>query len=115
MRQTGRGGVVGRLVRAGGLPAAPLDAAAHFHTHIVPAVRAELGNADLIVVAFEPADHRHRGWRLAAIQELAREAAPCRVNGIEASREDQAGVDETIAFLHNAGGVTGQLLSIATK
>ena len=115
MRQTGRGGGGALLVRAAGLPAAPLDAAAHFHAHIVPAVRAELGDAALIVVAFEPADHTHRGWRLAAIQELAREAAPHRVNGIVASPEDREEADETIAFLHNAPGVTGQLLTVAAN
>lgn len=96
------------LVRidARGLPAAPLDAAAAFHARVVPAVRKAAGS-DLAIL-FDSADHRHLGWRRAAVEALAREAAPNRVNGV-AGAEGEA-VDQTCAYLAAAPGVTGQLL-----
>ncbi len=96
------------LVRidARGLPAAPLDAAAAFHARVVPEVRKAAGNDAAIL--FDPADHTHRGWRRAAVEELAREAAPNRVNGIAGPAGE--GVDDTCDYLAAAPGVTGQLL-----
>ncbi len=64
------------------LPHAPLDAAATFHSEYLPPARTALADADALVLQFAPAGHEHRAWRLAAVQELAREAAPKRVNGI---------------------------------
>ena len=49
-----------------------------------------------------------RSWRRAAVEALAREAAPNRVNGV-AGAEGEA-VDQTCAYLAAAPGVTGQLL-----
>ena len=93
------------LIVAAGLPDSPLDAAAEFHAAIVPQVRAEPGD---VVLAFDPADHSHGAWRLAAIQELAREAAPRRVNAVVGpAGAAQAAVLE---YLANAPGVTGQML-----
>ena len=68
-----------RCVAVEGLPSDPLAAAARFHAEITPG----LANAaeDLLLV-FPPADHTHRGWRLAAVQMLARAAAPRRVNAV---------------------------------
>jgi hypothetical protein len=37
---------------------------------------------------FPPANHEHRGWRLAAVQQLAREHAPRRVNAVETDDEE---------------------------
>ena len=91
-------------------PAAPLDAAAHFHATIVPLIRADLAKASEIVILFEPADRSHRGWRLAAVQELAREAAPARVNAIAGS--DPEAIAQARAFLAGADGVTGQVLAV---
>ena len=93
------------LIDAAGLPGSPLDAAAEFHAAIVPQVRSATGD---VVLAFDPADHSHRVWRLAAIQELAREAAPRRLNAVVGpAGAAQAAVLE---YLANAPGVTGQML-----
>jgi hypothetical protein len=62
------------------------------------------------VLIFPPAPHDHRGWRLAAVQDLAREAAPRRVNGIVGA--DDTAIAETQAWLEQAPGVTGQLLAV---
>ena len=92
------------LIDAAGLPGSPLDAAAEFHAAIVPQVRSATGD---VVLAFDPADHSHRVWRLAAIQELAREAAPRRVNAVIGAA--QAAV---LKYLATAPGVTGQMLQV---
>ena len=93
-----------------GLPGSPLDAAAAFHVRFVEQARTALGAADNLVLVFEPADHTHRRWRLAAIQELAREAAPKRVNA--AVGTDQAAMTEVFAYLDAAPGITGQILAV---
>ena len=99
---------------ARGLPDIPLDAAAEFHARIVPDVRQAMARSGDIVICFDPADHAHKAWRLAAIQNLAREGASgCRVNGLVASSSDLAGTAETRQFLQQAAGVTGQLLEVA--
>jgi hypothetical protein len=88
-----------------GLPEAPLDAAADFHARILPKLRRQ---ADLLL-AFPPADHSHRLWRLAAVQELARAAAPGhRVNAIAAHSE--AGLAVARALIDSGHGITGQYL-----
>jgi hypothetical protein len=97
------------VLRVEGLPGAPLDAAASFHQGWLPRARETLSGADLLLV-FAGADHTHRAWRLAAVQELAREAAPRRVNGVVG--DDQAAIDEAAAWLAQAPGVTGQLLAV---
>jgi hypothetical protein len=63
-----------------------------------------------LVLIFPPASHDHRAWRLAAVQDLAREAAPRRVNAIVGA--DEAAIAETLAWLEQAPGVTGQLLAV---
>ena len=98
-----------------GLPLTPLDAAAEFHANELPEIRDDsdiLEQHDLVIV-FEPAGPEHRAWRLAAIQELAREMAPRRVNGVVGAEE--AAIVDTIAYLDAAPGVTGQLLSVQTR
>ena len=95
------------------LPVSPIDAAAHFYSSIVPAIREDLPNVTEVIVFFEPADHSHRAWRLAAVQELAREAAPTRVNAIVGGDRDAA--HEVSEFLKRAPGVTGQLLVVDGK
>ncbi len=100
------------IVKAGGLPEAPLDAAAAFHARIVPDVRIAMPRNRDIAIIFDPADHTHHAWRLAAIQELAREAAPCRINGVVASRSDFAGLAQVLNFVHANEGVTGQVLTV---
>jgi hypothetical protein len=101
------------VLEVAGLPAAPLDAAAEFHATHLPRARAALPRAQALVLRFAPAGHEHRGWRLAAVQELAREAAPKRVNAIVGG--DRHAAAETLAYLASAPGVTGQLLAVDGK
>ena len=70
-----------------------------------------LSGEDLVLI-FPPAPFDHRGWRLAAIQDLARAAAPVRVNGIVSG--DEQAIAATLAWLAKAPGITGQLLSVQT-
>jgi hypothetical protein len=108
------GSPLGQVVfLAGPLPEAPLDAAARFYRELVPAIRHRLRAAHDVVILFAPADHAHQKWRLAAIQELAREAAPVRVNAVVAAEGVQEDCTATMQFLHEAPGITGQLLQVA--
>ena len=64
----------------------------------------------LLLLIFPPAVHTHRAWRLAAIQSLAREYAPIRVNAL--TSDSEAAIAGTCAYLERAEGVTGQLLEL---
>ena len=88
------------------LPAAPLEAAAHFYQTIVPQVRAERQCSVLIL--FDAADHTHEAWRKAAVGELARDAAPRRVNAV--AGPPGASLEAVCAYLDTADGVTGHVL-----
>lgn len=103
----------GAEFRVEGLPEAPIDAAAAFYADHVPLIRQGSPGADLVVIHFQPAGHEHCGWRLAAVQELARELAPIRINAVVGG--DDAGIAETIAFLESAPAITGQLLAVDGK
>ena len=101
------------VLRVEGLADAPLDAAAAFFEDWLPLARESLLEANALTLLFPAADHTHRAWRLAAVQELAREAAPKRVNAVTGS--DEAAIAETLAFLEAAPGITGQLLAVDGK
>jgi len=102
------------LLRVEELPGEPLAAAAEFHARMLPQIRMELGEGpDHLALVFAPAGHAHRGWRLAAVQALAREYAPLRVNGIESGEEPATAA--AAAWLAGANGVTGQLLALDGK
>ena len=95
------------------LPEAPLDAAASFHRIHVPEARRILSDAadiESLIVRFSPVSREHLGWRLAAIQELAREAAPRRVNAIAVDADTD--IEGVLDFVASAPGVTGQLLAV---
>jgi hypothetical protein len=94
------------LLRIERLPETPLDAAAAFHAEWLPEARAAT-DTDLLLV-FPPADHPHRAWRLAVVQELARAAAPRRVNALAADSEPA--IAAASDYLARADGVTGQYL-----
>ncbi len=109
--------------RAVDWPESSVDAASHFYATLLPQIREllegtgmwaqmaeELEGLEGIAVIFPPADHTHAAWRLAAIQELAREAAPLRVNGIAGNESEDLG--EVIEYLASAPGVTGQILVV---
>jgi hypothetical protein len=98
------------LLRIEGLPDAPLDAAAAFHANwLAPARRQCIADRSTVLV-FAPADHTHRGWRLAVVQDLARAAAPRRINAV-ASASDAA-IAASARYLDRAEGVTGQYLPL---
>jgi hypothetical protein len=102
------------LLRIADLPREPLAAAAEFHARLLPEIRGALAlAADHLILVFAPADHTHRGWRLAAVQELAREYAPARVNGVVG--DEAAAIAGADAYLTEANGVTGQLLALDGK
>lgn len=92
------------------LPPAPLDAAAAFHADHLPRARTLLAKGGDLAIRFPPADHPHRAWRLAVVQELAREWAPQRVNGVEG--DDDPATAATLAWLADAPAITGQLFRV---
>ena len=93
------------------LPELPSAAAAEFHRTVMPQA-AELlgGDVQCLTLLFAPADHTHRAWRLAAVQALAREHAPARVNAI--ASEGDAAVSAALTYLEAAEGFTGQYLPL---
>ena len=96
-----------------GLPEGALDGAAAFHAAWLPRARAQLDGLAAeghLVLVFPAAPYDHRGWRLAAVQDLARAAAPRRVNAI--AGDDQPAIAQTVDWLAQAPGVTGQLLAV---
>jgi hypothetical protein len=93
-----------------GLPDLPSAAAAAFHGEWLPRVQAELAAGEGLVLVFPPADHTHATWRLAAVQVLAREAAPQRINAVASA--DSAAIEAALAYLAQTGGVTGQYLPL---
>ena len=97
------------VVRIEGLPAGALEAAAAFHVEWLPRLIPPFADEDL-VLAFPPADHTHRGWRLAAVQGLARALAPLRVNAF--ASDNEAAIAAALRYLDAAPGVTGQLLPL---
>jgi hypothetical protein len=101
-----------RVLRIEGLPDGALDAAAAFHAEWLEKARGiPPRNGEDLVLVFPPAPYDHRGWRLAAVQDLARAAAPMRVNGVVG--DDEEAIAEAVAWLENAPGITGQLLELA--
>ena len=96
-------------VRVAGLPDAPSAAANAFYQQI-GALLASPSRGENLTLMFEAADHTHTGWRLAAIQSLAREQAPQRVNAIAGGHA--AAVAAALAYLDAADGVTGQYLPL---
>jgi hypothetical protein len=100
-----------RIVEARDLPDDPLDAAEAFHARIGPEIRRAIRGGDLpVALVFASADYTHRGWRLAAVQALAREAAPGRVNAV--AGDDERAIAATVRWLAQAPGITGQLLAV---
>ncbi|MCX7864430.1 MAG: hypothetical protein N2423_05255 [Novosphingobium sp.] len=101
--------MAGAVLRITDLSADPLEAAARFHADHLLRIREALAQGDLVLV-FDPADHQHRGWRLAAVQQLARESAPRRINAVVS--RDEIAIAAACAYLEGAKGVTGQLLAL---
>lgn len=99
-----------RQIEVGLLPDNALDAAGAFMAFHLEAARAALAEAQTTALAIilPPAAHDHRDWRLALARDLAREAAPKRIN-VVAGLPGEAR-EATLRFLSDAPGVTGQYL-----
>jgi hypothetical protein len=103
-------------LRIEALPAEPLAAAATFHAQWLSRIEAQIVSRDTheegfeLTLVFSPADHTHRGWRLAAVQSLARAHAPARVNAV--ASDDEAAVAAALRYLAAALGITGQYLPL---
>lgn len=99
-----------REIEVGQLPDGALDAGVAFMALHLEAARALLADPDTsaLAIILPPALHDHRDWRLALARDLAREAAPTRVN-IVAGPPGEARA-ATLRFLADAPGVTGQYL-----
>lgn len=89
------------------LPDDPLAAASVFDQHWLPFAEETLAGGDDVLLAFPPADHTHRAWRLAVVTGLARKYAPLRVNGVAGQGAE---LDQAQRYLATAPGVTGQYL-----
>ncbi|WP_095011489.1 Rossmann fold domain-containing protein [Tsuneonella mangrovi] len=102
------------VLRIDTLPEGALAAASRFHAEWLPRVLAAIANAeDGLVIVMPPAAYDHRDWRLAAVRDLARKAAPKRVN-LVAGGSGEA-LAEALAYLDRAPGVTGQYLPLISK
>jgi hypothetical protein len=99
-----------RVLRVGPLPEEALAAAAQFHAGVLPRLIEELAQGEHLALVFAPADHTHRAWRLAAVQGLARQYAPVRVNAL--ASDDERAIAATLSYLDTAEGVTGQYLPL---
>ncbi|MEL7190152.1 MAG: Rossmann fold domain-containing protein, partial [Pseudomonadota bacterium] len=100
------------IFRVGALPDKSLDANQTFvlqHLDTVTRVLEE-GQAAALAMLLPVAGPDHDDWREALALDLARKYAPIRVNVVAAS--DQSSADETLAYLRDAPGVTGQYLKV---
>lgn len=89
------------------LPDAALDAAGAFMAFHLEAARAMLAEPDTTALAIilPPAPQTHADWRRALARDLAREAAPRRVNVVAGLPGEPR--DAVLRFLSDAPGVTG--------
>lgn len=92
------------------LPDGALDAQTAFMALHLGAARALLAEPETTALAIllPPAAHGHRDWRLALARDLAREAAPQRVNIVSGHPGEAR--NDVLCFLADAPGVTGQYL-----
>jgi hypothetical protein len=99
-----------QLYRVDALPEGALAAAAQFHAAELPKLQDALASGDHLVLVFAPADYTHRAWRLAAVQQLARDHAPGRVNAL--ASDDEAAIAAAVRYIETAEGLTGQYLPL---
>ena len=89
------------------LPDAALAASVRFHANQLPLIEIALTALDEpLTIIFPPADHTHRGWRRAVVQELARAYAPIRINAV--AGDSDAAISAAVGYFETAKGVTGQ-------
>ena len=89
------------------LPHSALDASATYFAQYLGAARALLNDpgTQALAIVLPAAGTDHDDWRCAIAHDLAREYTPKRVNVVGGSG---AALIETLAYLGNAPGVTGQ-------
>lgn len=99
-----------RQLEIGRLPENALGAQTAFMALHLEAARAALADpaTTALAIILPPAPRDHRDWRLALARDLAREAAPRRVNIV--SGHPGEALSATLRFLADAPGVTGQYL-----
>lgn len=99
-----------RQLEIGLLPDLALDAQTAVIALHLEAARALLADpqATALAILLPPAAHDHRDWRLALARDLAREAAPKRVNIVSGHPGEAR--NAVLRFLADAPGVTGQYL-----
>lgn len=92
------------------LPDSPVASGAAFHRSHLDAVTQRISEPDVtalvIVMPLAGPDHDH--WRRTLARDLAREHSPKRCNIVAAG--SSALKQETLAYLRDAPGVTGQYL-----
>lgn len=100
------------VLRVGPLPETAIDAAATFHREWLDRARTLLaGPAAELVIVLPPARYDHADWRRALARDLAREAAPKRVNVVAG---EGPALESALGYLVVAPGVTGQYLPLAS-
>lgn len=92
------------------LPESPLEAAETYFANHHAETKALLQEKDTetLVVVLHPASPDHDDWRRALARDLARAYSPKRVNVVATG--DGPTMMETLAYLQDAPGVTGQYL-----
>ena len=89
----------------------PSAAAAQFYSQYLPLIEAQLAAVPgPLTILFPQVDYTHAAWRLAAVQALAREVAPQRVNA--AAGDSHRARQAAVHYLEAAAGVTGQVLQL---
>jgi hypothetical protein len=98
------------VLRVEHLPAGAVAAAEMFHREWLASVQTTLAEGySSLVIIFPPANYDHGDWRRAIARDLARQAAPARVNVIAGTG---AAVEAALTYLALAPGVTGQYLRV---
>ena len=96
------------IFRVGASGDDPLEAAAAFYREDVPRL---VGHQEgHLMLVFPPADHTHRAWRAAAVQQLARHHAPHRVNAV--ASDDEPAIAAAARYFGAAPAITGHYLRL---
>jgi hypothetical protein len=99
-----------RRIEVAKLPDGALDAAGAFMAFHLDAARTLLAEPDCtaLAIVLPPAPHDHADWRRALARDLARKAAPRRVNVVAGIPGEAR--NAVLQFLADALAVTGQYL-----
>ena len=97
-----------RVLAVDALAESGIEASAAFFAEYLEQAKSLLGrpDTDALAIVLPAAAKSHDDWRRALARDLAREFKPKRVNVVGASKGKA--LDDTLAYLGNALGVTGQ-------